>query len=259
MKILGIAGNSSAGKDTIANILVEKHKWQVVAFADELKRLCGRIFDYDADTLFGEPANRNRTDPRAANVLYWDLVGDRVVQEARNMRDLFCGHVTPEEIIDALMPLLVEFEGRGDQLTPRHVLQQMGTEWGRKLWPDVWINRVKEVIQAIKEGSGYTRTGGLVTFLLSLATPPGVITTDSRFPNEAEAIHAAGGKMLWVDASVRVPKDPKLAHASEPERRDFRIKWGDEERDLIDYDLDNNGSLSELTEKIDIAIRALWS
>lgn len=61
-------------------------------------------------------------------------------------------------------------------VTPRHMMQTLGTEWGRhKIHPAMWIRRLTRKI-----------------------TPEGLITSDVRFDNEAIAIHEHGGIILRV-------------------------------------------------------------
>lgn len=65
--------------------------------------------------------------------------------------------------------------------TPRHAMQTLGTEWGRDLiTPDLWIRAWRAVLSAV---------------------PPGVnvVVDDCRFPNEAEAVRAAGGVIVRVE------------------------------------------------------------
>lgn len=62
--------------------------------------------------------------------------------------------------------------------TPRHAMQTLGTEWGRELIADdLWVG------VAIKKSAGH----------------PTVIT-DVRFPNEMDAVVAAGGVCFGISA-----------------------------------------------------------
>ncbi|MDH1267062.1 deoxynucleotide monophosphate kinase [Rhizobium pusense] len=63
--------------------------------------------------------------------------------------------------------------------TPRHAMQTLGTEWGRKcmgkdFWTNLWRSRVDSV----------------------LAFDGRVVVDDCRFPNEAEAVRKLGG-VVW--------------------------------------------------------------
>jgi hypothetical protein len=81
-------------------------------------------------------------------------------------------------------------------LTPRHALQQLGTEWGRRCYENVWIDYALRVAHEIlEEGREYYPTRG-TTVELADTRASGVVIADVRFPNEAAAIRAKGG-VLW--------------------------------------------------------------
>lgn len=100
-------------------------------------------------------------------------------------------------------------------VSPRRILQTLGTEWGRQLIaPDLWISLAKGRIARLMS-SGF-----------------GVIVTDVRFENEADMIRAEGGCIWHVDREV-----PQVeGHVSED---GIVFKSGDT---LID----NFGTLEEL-------------
>lgn len=63
--------------------------------------------------------------------------------------------------------------------TPRHAMQTLGTEWGRKLiHPDIWVDATMRAAEQFDR----------------------VIIPDVRFPNEVEAVASRGG---WVYRIVR--------------------------------------------------------
>lgn len=81
-----------------------------------------------------------------------------------------------------------EIEGEAKELpcallggkTPRLAMQTLGTEWGRDiidrdLWVRAWRARVDQAPAGV-----------------------GVVIDDCRFPNEAQAIRAAGGKLFRI-------------------------------------------------------------
>jgi hypothetical protein len=97
--------------------------------------------------------------------------------------------------------------------TPRHFLQQLGTEVGRNIDTDLWVKAWGMRQRACK-------------------TP--VVVTDVRFPNEAAAIHQAGGILVLIHR--REAEAKPVLHASEA----LFDKLGHDVR------LSNNGSLEEL-------------
>jgi len=88
---------------------------------------------------------------------------------------------------DAKMRPIADFGG----CTPRHMMQTLGTEWGRRtVHPEIWINVWKREVQKI--------TGAIVV-------------DDVRFPNEAALIKEMGGT-LW---RIYRPGLNTMDHASE--------------------------------------------
>lgn len=76
--------------------------------------------------------------------------------------------------------------------TPREAMQSLGTEWGRDtIDPDLWMR----------------------AWLVSLPAEGLIVVDDCRFPNEADAIRAAGGIIVRVHRPGHT--NPAPAHESE--------------------------------------------
>lgn len=110
--------------------------------------------------------------------------------------------------------------------SPRHLLQTLGTEWGRELVRgDLWIYRAR---QRVAEA---TRLGAEV-----------IAFTDVRFPNEAKFIRQElGGQVWWVDR----PGVVGGPHVSENS-----LAAGD-----CDRVINNAGSRDQLTWAVRAALR----
>ena len=109
-------------------------------------------------------------------------------------------------------------------LSYRQMAQQLGTEWGRALSENLWLD-----IAAAKIGM-YRQFGC-----------PGVVISDVRFPNEAAWVRAQGGRVWSI---VRPGIAPVRAHASE---------------DLIatlpyDYVIYNQGTIEDLPKAVEAAL-----
>jgi len=92
-------------------------------------------------------------------------------------------------------------------VSPRKVLQTLGTEWGRELInPDLWLLRAERYLDSISK--------------LSLDTI--VVITDVRFDNEAEFIIHQGGVVI----EVLRPNSTKqvLEHKSEGGVKDIYVR-----------------------------------
>lgn len=104
-------------------------------------------------------------------------------------------------------------------ITIRNMLQTLGTEWGRDLInKDIWNILARERI---------------------LKHPDKVvIMTDVRFDNEANLIHELGGKLIYVSRPTDECRSVGT-HSSENSLSEY----------LIDYIIDNSGSIGELYKK----------
>jgi len=143
--IIGICGLIGAGKDTVADYLVNIHQFRRESFAHTLKDAVAAVFGWDRELLEGRTkesrAWREQVDP------WWSA--------RLNMPDL----------------------------TPRWVLQYWGTEVARRSFHnDLWIASLENRLRK---------------------TTDDVVISDCRFPNEIQAIKAAGG------AVVRVVRGPE--------------------------------------------------
>lgn len=119
-----------------------------------------------------------------------------------------------------------EYGGKNEILpqvgvTPRHLMQTLGTEWGRQcIHPRVWIN-CWERIARDQLGAGID-----------------VVVDDVRFANEAELILSLGGEIWRVERSG-TERGP--AHASEGGLDDFPV---------VHRRLVNDGTLLDLHTRV---------
>ena len=107
-------------------------------------------------------------------------------------------------------------------VSARHMMQTLGTEWGREcispnVWVDVWRNSVQKWLD-----------GGL-----------NVVVDDVRFPNEYHAIKAMPDSEMWYVTRERTTP-PTLEHSSEGALDDHGF-----DRRLI-----NNSSLNDLYDQV---------
>ena len=250
MKIIAVAGRMGTGKDTVAEILAAKG-FQRVALADVLKQIVHRVFGFDRETLFGPSDARNRTvhftDDEWCDIFFRG--GDfterlcTIMMAGSNTRKN-TSNFNGQDVRRAFHRYLQwcrqrDIEGR---FSARVALQLLGTEFGRTLRDDVWIVNLEYAIHEIGFGYPYDPLTGLDYERFSPdQKPTGVVITDCRFPNEAEAVHQWSGEVSWIDASKRLVIPPST-HASEPDREAFE--------GLLTGDIDNNGSLPDLEREV---------
>lgn len=119
-----------------------------------------------------------------------DTLAGFLVQHGDLSRASFAGPIRTF-ICDLLGWSLKDLEERKEEpqdalngKTPRYAMQTLGTEWGRNLigknfWADIGIRRAVEQFWPLFDGKG-------------------VVFTDVRFENEAEAIRKAGGTIIHI-------------------------------------------------------------
>lgn len=90
---------------------------------------------------------------------------------------------------------------RYPHLTPRKIMQLVGTEAFRKNFEGVWVD----------------------AFLRAARRHPRVVVADCRFPDEGDAVHAQGGTIIRVLAIGSPFETPETGHASEAAVNEVRI------------------------------------
>ncbi len=118
--------------------------------------------------------------------------------------------------------------GAYGERSPRHLMQTLGTEWGRRhvdqnIWVELALERVAEEF-------------------------PRVAITDVRFDNEAGRIRGLGGYVIHVHRSKSDLQERHAGHSSEhgltaPHKSDIHIN--------------NYGTLEDLKDQVNAAIAAI--
>jgi len=231
--IIGLCGLAGSGKDTTADFLSKNHDFVKVALADPLKRICKDVFNFTDEQLWGPSAERNKPDQRYIHLKKGGLGS------------------TVTDWNDELQAMNTVPSPREDEyLTPRHALQQLGTEWGRRCYKDVWVDYALRVASVLaSDGFYYDVKTGLR--FLTLAEAPSswmkgkkdVAISDVRFLNEVEAIKRKGGKV------VRLLRGTGLEGAAGQHQSEREM--GEMPDELFDYILDNREwSLEKLETEV---------
>lgn len=119
-------------------------------------------------------------------------------------------------------------------LSPRELLQRIGTEFGRcVLGDDVWIKHLMRRIEAT--------SSALERMTRGFARPHFAIA-DVRFDNEAEAIKAKGGEIWMISRDAK----PCLSQAASSHSSEAGVS-----RRNIDRVIENNGTLEALKRAVD--------
>jgi hypothetical protein len=202
--IVGIAGFIGSGKDTIADYLITFKGFKRMSYAGPLKDAVAAIFNWDRELLEG------------------------TTHYSRQWRDT----------VDVWWAERLNIP----HLTPRFVLQQWGTEVGRRAFhDDIWIASVENKLRMVKDN---------------------IVISDCRFPNELKSIKNAGGITIrvnrgpnpeWFDAAVQYNKGNKHAKAILDECHIHASEYSSVGLNY-DYYVDNSGTVDELHRKIDSII-----
>lgn len=207
--IVGIAGFIGSGKDTIADYLITFKGFKRMSYAGPLKDAVASIFDWDRELLEG------------------------TTKYSREWRDT----------VDTWWAERLDIK----HLTPRWVLQQWGTEVGRRAFhDDIWIASIENKLRSIKDN---------------------IVISDCRFPNELKSIKNAGGITVrvfrgenppWYNAAVDLNKGYYSAGYMEARKvlEEHNVHASEYSSVGLDYDyyVDNSGTVDELHRKIDSII-----
>jgi len=128
------------------------------------------------------------------------------------------------------------------KLTPRKLLQLLGTEAGRNiLHPNIWVNALFADYVCNDCGQKECPTDEEDTGQMIHRSFPSWIITDVRFPNEVERIKDKGGIVIRVNRDNGTRAIDVNPHPSETALDDFSD---------FDYVIENDGSIEDLVDKV---------
>jgi hypothetical protein len=201
MAIIGICGLIGSGKGTAADMMVEKFGFEKVSFADSLKDCVSVVFGWHR----------------------WLLEGD--TKESREFR----------EMVDPFWS-----EKMGQEITPRFILQKVGTEAMRQVMHDnIWIDSLEKKLRKDRD----------------------YVIPDVRFPNEIAFVRRMHGSIIhvqrgknppwWDDAWIQNKFGGDLMTRKYPDIHLSEWAWvgGD-----IDQVVHNDGTIDELEANLRYAL-----
>lgn len=268
MRIIGLLGNAGVGKDTIAEMLAPVHfvdldGWRdirtskhpslreravQIALADPLKETCRRVYDFTLEQLWGPSEKRNAPDkryPREGRHVFART--DSVFKyEPEPDVGCTCAHCGVEYAFSRKDEPCVTY------LTPREALQQLGTEWGRRMWPDTWISFGLRRARRLLEEQRIAQPAHALTFKPNYIIERCSLVTisDVRFLNEVKAIRAQGGEVWKIVRPTLDTSGNMYTHATELEQK-MQAAAIDE---LVTQTITNDGSLDDLRGKVESAL-----
>lgn len=204
--LIMFVGQAGSGKDTASDFVAEALQGVKMSLADPLKEMALKIFpEFDKEDLWGPSERRNKayTVPAKPYSVF-----------SRESWVIGCAKSVGASVSDAEAYKWLHSVGDWDVMkneitvTPRKVLQTLGTDVVRKKNPDAWIDiTIKRAHKALaKEGAN------------------AVVIPDGRFRNEVLAVKRAGGRVYRL-----VGRNPvsDSTHASETEQLTIPDFWYD--------------------------------
>ena len=199
--IIGLCGLIGSGKGTAADMMVEKFGFEKVSFADSLKDCVSAVFGWHRHLLEGD-TNESR--------------------EFREMVDPFWS------------------KKMGQDMTPRFILQKVGTEAMRNVIHDnIWIDSLEKKLRKDRD----------------------YVIPDVRFPNEKNFIRRMNGSIFhvqrgkhphwWDDAWIQNTFGGDLMTVKYPNVHISEWAWIGKD---IEHVVHNDGSLDELEANLRYAL-----
>ena len=176
-RLIGICGAIGSGKDSVAHHLVERHGFTRVGLADALKNSTAEMFGIPSIHFFGTQKQK------AAPI---EKLGPVTSHFGRY------GGIWPYRV--------------GKPWSGRWLTEFIGTEVGRAVYPDIWINKVIHRVTSDIARCVMTPDADCYRHVIP----------DVRFLNEAAAIREAGGE-VWRVAKLRLNVDETEIVDVEPE------------------------------------------
>lgn len=216
MSIIGISGKIGSGKDTVAEMISELTPhifWENRKFADKLKDIVCILLGCTKEQLEDRVFKESTLGEEWALLRETSSYGAPDVIHPIGYKGMMHMAHTHKEV-----------------LTPRRILQLLGTEGGRKIiHPNIWVNALM--------GEYSHKDDWLIT--------------DMRFPNELEAVKSKGGVTIRIERTVDFDPDNPSKQSS---THDSETALDNAEFDFILY---NTGTLEDLKEKVSLILKTL--
>lgn len=139
--IIALNGVKGCGKDTFADVLVSDHGFKKTSFAEPMKEMVRHAFPFTDEQLYGPSSAREQPlmdYPLSGMCMAcgFGAVGNHEIAARGGFKEDYkylvctnCGNAMPTHV------------------TARIALQTLGTEWGRRLNPDIWARATLHKIQ----------------------------------------------------------------------------------------------------------------
>ena len=209
---IGFSGKKQVGKTTATQMITEKlcrNGFCIAeyAFADPLKQICIDLLGLAREDVYGDEEAKNKP----THILWRNLPGE--------IRQIYSQIIPAYRGYD-LYALRDGYLLREGPMTVREVLQVLGTDIFRRIYPSIWAE------------APFKKTWLETDF---------VIVSDVRFPNEKEAIENHGGIV------IRILRETNIRDEHESEKALDGVLFSD-------YYM-NSGTLDDLRNFVDTFLK----
>jgi hypothetical protein len=190
--IIAFSGSKFAGKDTAAEVLINKFKFERIGLADKLKDMCSEVFEINRQDM---------DNPDLKEKAFEDVI------------TISSGHVHRISLFfDNIGFFFEDFKYKdickdfiGKNLTSiRNMLQVVGTDICRThLKDDIWLDCVVGRINSQKDKS--------------------FVITDARFKNERKFLQEAGATLILVKRPGFEPSDGHISENQLGDENDYDV------------------------------------
>jgi hypothetical protein len=298
--ILGISGKIGSGKDTVGKIIqylthtsVKEHNltydefinlgfeedafdWKIKKFADKLKDIVCLLIGCTREQLEDREFKETPLGPEwVINRVKIGVKGDKFgIKGFHNTHTLEKIFLSIEEAQDFVKEFYDKsFSREQEQMTPRLMMQLLGTEAGRQIiHPNIWVNALMADYKGLpatiidkecpRQGIyDVTEEDELIYGTIGNLYPNWIIT-DCRFPNELKAIKDKGGITIRVNRPYEIVdntiKDGRFTAIPLTDAQMFSETHPSEtslDSAEFDYTIWNNEGIPELIEEVKLILQ----
>lgn len=265
MSIISLSGKIGTGKDTVTKIIqiltssphftneavikfldrdLYNPKWKNKKFANKLKDIVCILINCTREQLEDREFKEKELGPE------WNAIKYHIIDSDDN----FLFSTFYKDDLETEFDYYSDYHHRTVEiieteiiLTPRLLLQLLGTEAGRNIiHPNIWVNSLMNEYSLIPAKFKDLKNGENI--LTKEWKYPNWIISDTRFPNELEAVKERKGLLIKIERDYALKgteSDPNKLHYSET-ALDYFKSW--------DYIIFNNGDFNNLIDQVRVII-----
>ena len=270
--LIGISGKISSGKDTVGKI-IQYLVWKSRVEKGELPLSVYSFSDFARETSFGKNQSGfeiKKFADKLKDIVCILLSCTREQLEDREFKEKELGEEwdcwvnnsskinnPPQLTLDKPSDFFNDLGGVSHRkLTPRLLLQLLGTECGRQIiHPNIWVNALMSDYNYKAKKEGFQRSvkdkDGIPIFFEYEVEYPNWCITDMRFPNEMEAVKSRGGITIRVNRDILNETPYQKAYRKTHEHESETALDNSE----FDYTIENNSSIEDLIHTVSLILK----